>query len=111
MARLCSHAREKEDAILVTSAVIFEKVPTDRNTAAEKMTSSAHYCSLSPNLSFQIHTLISINRCCTRLLLTNWESTENIPNIEGADLLTASIKQELNRLTHTHLSLSGRRTP
>ncbi|KAL7386337.1 hypothetical protein ABVT39_006996 [Epinephelus coioides] len=36
---------------LLTSAVIFEKVPTNRNTAAEKMTSSARYCSPSPFLS------------------------------------------------------------
>lgn len=52
---------KKENAIpLLTSAVIFEKVPTDRSTAAEKMTSSAHSCSLSPSLSLlsvQIHTL------------------------------------------------------
>lgn len=94
-AKLCSHAHKKEGAAipLITSAVIFEKIPTDRNTAAEKMTSSAHYCSPSPFSSVQIHTLIAIDRCLTRHQLTKCESTENILNIKGAYLLTASIKQ------------------
>lgn len=68
-AKLNSRAHKNEGAAipLITSAVIFEKIPTDRNTAAEKMTSSAHYCSPSPFLSVLIHTLIAINRRYTRL--------------------------------------------
>lgn len=90
--KLYSHAHGKEAASLVTSAVIFEKVPTDRSTAAEKMTSSAHYWSLAASLSVRVHTLIATSKCSTRRYLTNRESAKNILNTSGLDLLTASTK-------------------
>lgn len=55
---------------LITSAVIFEKIPTDRNTAAEKMTSSAHNCRPYPFLSVQIHTIIASDRGYKRHKMT-----------------------------------------
>lgn len=101
--------------------MIFEKVRTDRNnTATEKMTSSAHYCSPSPllSLSFRLkkkphHTLK--NAICTLhtpLSCQKYDSTESIINTKTCGCSHSTVKMRVKSFnTYPSTSLSSRRRP